>query len=713
MKDVPTSEWPAEWAAFVGMGGCGAVATVKGMGLTCTTDLGASATVQGLAPGISGMLCDKCAASCKADGQDCPAPVAVSTAAAEVACPSRDFESHKQECIEAVASDLPCQGLCKQLYGKDAFGETCQPAWGLFQGGAALSGKLQKKCDQALESDIAQEQRFDSEMCKDGDVSCLSALHADSLTSRAEIKLEGEDHWRSSIVGSVVFDGEGKSQFCTLNDMNMQFNGITFINYRNAPYPYLDPKQGSGGVFYMIYGALTLQDCSFSDNIANLGGAVTNNDGALTIRRSLFRRCRAITIADQSGALRGGIGGSIYTAVSRKNDISDSVFEDCSSSWVGGAFYLLSSSVTMHKCIFRRNTCEGYGGGVHLYSARGAQLRDVVFESNDAITQNGGGLYIALTELSSNRKMTGERLVFVTNQAGKFGGGLFMSQLVRPNGDYRKNVVDDAVELTKCEWRGNKAGSAGGAVGAKASDFTIAGAIMEDNSALLGGGMSFDTAAAKIDDLELRRNTAARGGALGALGDSMVQLHRMQCHENVAENGAGGCAFVGGTSVFEAIGSKISHNRASTNGGGIAAEGTSRVLLGGKGSLLERNEALTGGGASLGCDTDVMITGTDISKNSADDAGGLHWLMCGSLKMRVLRACTFEGNRAASNGGGLWISAGVYRLDWPASCVPRTRLACQPCTKEKTGVPAVCQGLDWHASRVPRTRLACQPCTKD
>merc|ERR1712072_1663588 len=48
---------------------------VKGLGMTCATDLSTSAVMVSMSPGIKGSFCDKCATSCKADGQECPTKV--------------------------------------------------------------------------------------------------------------------------------------------------------------------------------------------------------------------------------------------------------------------------------------------------------------------------------------------------------------------------------------------------------------------------------------------------------------------------------------------------------------------------------------------------------------------------------------------------------------------------------------------------------------
>ena len=69
-EDVDTSEWPAEWAPLIGLGGGAAPGsdTVRDYGIMCDTDL-ATSIASALMPGIFGSLCDYCSASCAAVGE--------------------------------------------------------------------------------------------------------------------------------------------------------------------------------------------------------------------------------------------------------------------------------------------------------------------------------------------------------------------------------------------------------------------------------------------------------------------------------------------------------------------------------------------------------------------------------------------------------------------------------------------------------------------
>ena len=71
--DVDSSTWPAEAQKLIDMGGCTMVSTAMGLPDlgSCNADLMASATIQGLAAGLTGNLCDYCPATCADLGEVC------------------------------------------------------------------------------------------------------------------------------------------------------------------------------------------------------------------------------------------------------------------------------------------------------------------------------------------------------------------------------------------------------------------------------------------------------------------------------------------------------------------------------------------------------------------------------------------------------------------------------------------------------------------
>jgi len=84
-----TSVAGPEWAPIIAMGGCNMLPTMLSLGLTCDSDLGGNAVVQGLAPGVSGGVRQFCGASC--GGCDAPeAEEVVETPVAEIETPGPD-----------------------------------------------------------------------------------------------------------------------------------------------------------------------------------------------------------------------------------------------------------------------------------------------------------------------------------------------------------------------------------------------------------------------------------------------------------------------------------------------------------------------------------------------------------------------------------------------------------------------------------------------
>ena len=84
----------------------------------------------------------------------------------------------------------------------------------------------------------------------------------------------------------------------------------------------------------------------------------------------------------------------------------------------------------------------------------------------------GGALYLELSENTAYRRFNADRLKFTSNRAGKFGGGLFLSSLIRPQGSLGFSGIDDAMVLRTCSWQKNSA-TIGGGIAAKASAFVM------------------------------------------------------------------------------------------------------------------------------------------------------------------------------------------------------------------------------------------------
>jgi len=143
-EDVPQEQWEKEWEGLKVMGGCGVISQAKSMGITCSTDLSTNEMISGAAPGIQGSLCDKCAASCKAEGQDCASGSATSPAT------SADAEDMPQEQWEKEWEGLKAMGGCGVISQAKSMGITCSTDLSTNEmiSGAApgIQGSLCDKC---------------------------------------------------------------------------------------------------------------------------------------------------------------------------------------------------------------------------------------------------------------------------------------------------------------------------------------------------------------------------------------------------------------------------------------------------------------------------------------------------------------------------------------------------------------------------------------
>lgn len=175
------------------------------------------------------------------------------------------------------------------------------------------------------------------------------------------------------------------------------------------------------------------------------------------------------------------------------------------------------------------------GGAVHI-SGAGLLLRDVTVSGNrDGGAGKGGGVYV----FHGDARISDS--VFENNQAGSFGGGLFVDGL-----------DEGSVVLNGVTFAGNQAGAYGGAVVLVDTDSnTIYGSRFENNEVTGGdqesggGALAIESGVTHIDYTEFVGNRAESGGAGGAVylygGDTVINHTRF-------ENNVGGEA--GAISAF-------------------------------------------------------------------------------------------------------------------------------------------------------------------
>ena len=213
-------------------------------------------------------------------------------------------------------------------------------------------------------------------------------------------------------------------------DLRVNVNSNANLNAINTIF---SGSSGSNSVIYSQSGpsTVTLDNCTFSQNSAKLGGAVYLNEGNLNIKNSLFTDNYA---EDSGGAIYcdnvsvsisntkfinnralNDAGGAIYSLhseiMAKKVE-----FINCSASF-GGALTSLSSDLNLNNVIAKHNRAKYYGGAIFkMYTS--FELSNSKFENNSAL--NGGALYadnVGDFRINSNN--------FVNNYASSTGGAVY------------------------------------------------------------------------------------------------------------------------------------------------------------------------------------------------------------------------------------------------------------------------------------------------
>lgn len=161
---------------------------------------------------------------------------------------------------------------------------------------------------------------------------------------------------------------------------------------------------------------LSVANCQFVGNAASgAGGGLVCMTG-LSMRKSVVAKNQAYgSIADSSGA--GGL--QLYTL--QACTVEDTVIEKNTASGYGGGLDSHSSRLTARRCVIGGNSGDR-GGGVCTYHTGSGTLFAQLIVTNNISQLEGGGLFLANSELRDSL-VTGNRSTTTkTSQSG--GGGI-------------------------------------------------------------------------------------------------------------------------------------------------------------------------------------------------------------------------------------------------------------------------------------------------
>jgi len=264
--------------------------------------------------------------------------------------------------------------------------------------------------------------------------------------------------------GSSIIDGDD-------NDSVVQANNITTATTFDG-FTVTDGTEFRGGGMYNTNcSALTVSNCTFSDNVAYFdgGGMYNGSCSSVTITNCTFSNNTAPS--DYDTTYGGGI--SSYTSTL---SVTDCTFNTNTADYGGGMYSHIGVSATVTGCTFSGNSADDAGGGMYNYYCN-PTVTNCTFNSNLSVTF-GGGMYNG----HSSPTVTG--CTFYNNQSSSIGGGMANNIASHPT------VVDCIFEIN---WAFGSGGgmSNRGSQPSEACNPVVANCIFTGNRADIGygGGM--------------------------------------------------------------------------------------------------------------------------------------------------------------------------------------------------------------------------------
>jgi hypothetical protein len=417
---------------------------------------------------------------------------------------------------------------------------------------------------------------------------------------------------RSSVNGNTLFIGNGGGIYqdagstLTVTNSSVLNNQITVTGIGS---------DGGGGGLYSL-GTATIDRSDFSSNQATVGGGIFGL-GTITVTRSSMSGNTAnrggglatagtALIQKSTFSANDGFGG--MAVLSGTATVEDSLF---AGNLLGG-FYNEGGTVTILRSNFQgnalaggivndgtmditdskieSNSTQGNGGGISNSGV--LTISDSTIKDNSADV-SGGGLYNTATATFTDSK-------FLGNRASLFGGAVANDPGIEL-GTPILTIVDSIL-------RGNSVDLFGGGVSNFAGTANITGSRIEDNQALVGGGLynlsqeddTFPRAFMTISETTVSGNAATGGGGGANFGGATLAVVASTFDHNSADFGGAiyNVGFYGVAAALTINNSTIAANTATQLAGAIYADSTQ------------------------GGDSVVQIVSTTISLNSAGVQGG-------------------------------------------------------------------------------------------
>ena len=397
----------------------------------------------------------------------------------------------------------------------------------------------------------------------------------------------------------------GGAIFCTCLDLSNACSIVSTGNY------YMQNCANDSGGAISVVDSCNIHDTDdyFSYNYAEVGGAMYNQQGTISISKTVFSNNNAISA-----------GGAIFTRHSVLS-ISEIHFTKNTANG-GGALYCATTSLTMMYCNYTCNQAHE-GGAILISDGLSTSCTNGYYVNNIAFSIGG-----AISVPSGNFACTG--CYFKENQAMYQAGAILIGygNVSCVNSSYSNNVAGNlayggAIYVHK------------GFVSTSRSNYTgnVGGAIYINDE-----GSAFSSKSCYVN------NTSYKGGAI-FVNKGIVISNSSQFFNNTADYG--GAIYIQRGNVI-CVNSSFKQNRAHYCGA-ISARNSDSVVSS-FGCVYESNIVSVYGGAICSYHGAVSSSNTNYTDNNSDDLGGAMFVFGGNIS---ITDSTFVNNKAHRAGGAI------------------------------------------------------------
>ena len=501
------------------------------------------------------------------------------------------------------------------------------------------------------------------------------------------LKIEdSEFHGKTSSATSILISESNANITGThflLNEHGSYRSDIEYIRLHPSIDPHFLVTITVGGALTITSSTLSIDNCQFDRNSANVGGAVfIESESKVLIKNSNFTFNQAAGCHHSKSCL----GGALYIEGQSRVNIYNSWFKNNTSDENGGIAYVFNATLIISESIVSDNTAASTGGAVNAYQLASVKLETTNFENNRAC-HDGGAVY--LNDLSDSVMVNDCN--FTKNRAEGDGGAIFSidSNIVinsshftfsfaGSNGGTLINKEFGKISVFNSIFLHNHAQNDGGMIHAHASlDCKCIQCIIVNNSAGNSGGVLYAHSSSHIllQSSRFYNNRAYKGGVLCVTAQTNIIVDNSSFHGSIKVD-VGAVAFAHGGAHVRFSNSTFTNNSA-LYGGVLMAINNNIIFI--ENCTLSNNEALGSGGtiyARTACTLvivgsnflanwaayDGIVLVSDSSNMTAEnsiftenfaghDGGAIHVYDDSSIS---INCCAFNNNRADNSGGAIY-----------------------------------------------------------